>query len=227
MVSSELPRPSVTIHYAQTLDGRIATRTGESRWIGGQASLRLAHQLRAEHEAVMVGVGTVIADDPRLTVRLVEGESPLRVIVDSTLRLPLECNVLRDGAAPTLIATTRGAPEDRMAAVLATGAGLLVVSGDGYGRVDMRELLAELHGRGTRSLLLEGGRQLITTALRAKLVDRLVVCISPMVMGTGIEAVGDLGIDCLAEALTFSTTSFDRLDGDLIFEGLVAARASR
>ncbi len=103
-------RTSLTVHYAQTLDGRIATRTGHSQWISGQDSLRLAHQLRASHQAVMVGVGTVLADNPRLTVRNVPGPSPLRIVVDSTLRLPLDAAVLTDGAAPTLVATTPRAP---------------------------------------------------------------------------------------------------------------------
>ncbi|MDQ3808823.1 MAG: dihydrofolate reductase family protein, partial [Chloroflexota bacterium] len=104
----------VTVHYAQSVDGRLATRTGDSQWIGGPASLRLAHQLRAEHADILVGVGTVLADNPRLTVRLVAGHSPRRVVVDSTLRLPLEAHVLTDGAAPTLIATTERALPERV-----------------------------------------------------------------------------------------------------------------
>jgi riboflavin biosynthesis pyrimidine reductase len=107
----------VTLHYAQSLDGRIATCTGDSQWIGGPASLRLAHQLRAEHAAVLVGLGTVLADNPRLTVRLVDGRSPRRVVLDSRLRLPLTTNVLVDGAAPTVVATTPAAPPERVAAV--------------------------------------------------------------------------------------------------------------
>jgi riboflavin-specific deaminase-like protein len=221
------PRPKVTVHYAQTLDGRIATRTGQSQWIGGEASLHLAHRLRADHEAIMVGVGTVLADDPRLTVRLVEGCSPLRVVVDSTLRLPMSANVLCDGAARTLVATTARAPHQRMDEVRRLGVEVLVMGQDGEGRVDLHDLLRRLYARGVGSMLLEGGRQLITSALRARLVDRLVVCISPKVMGTGIEAVGDLGVDWLGEALTFEESVFMNLEGDIIFDGRLATRAER
>lgn len=216
-------RPRVTVHYAQTLDGRIATRTGQSQWIGCEASLRYAHQLRAENDAVMVGVGTVLADNPRLTVRLVDGRSPLRVVVDSRLRISLDANVLCDGAAPTLIATTAHASLEAMSAVLALGSDLVALGEDVDGRVDVRELLQELYARGVESVLLEGGRQLITTVLRERLVDRLVVCISPLVMGTGIEAVGDLGIDRLAEVLTFVDSRFSGLEEDVIFDGRLAA----
>src|ERR687886_2821367 len=123
-------RPRVTIHYAQTLDGRIATRTGQSQWISGEASLRLAHELRAAHQAVMVGVGTIFADNPRLTVRLVEGPSPRRIVVDSTLRLPLDAHVLTDGAADTILATTARAPESRLQALRERGAEVLVLKQD-------------------------------------------------------------------------------------------------
>ncbi len=221
-MARDLRRPSVTVHYAQTLDGRIATRTGQSQWIGCEASLRFAHKLRAEHDAIMVGVGTVLADNPRLTVRLVDGASPTRVIVDSTLRLPLDSNVLTDGAAPTLLATTSRASENQMARILGTGAQLVVIGEDADGRVDLWRLLADLRSRSIASVLIEGGRSLITTALTCRLVDRLAVCISPMVMGEGIEAVGDLGIERLAEALTFSQARFERLGEDIIFEGILA-----
>src|SRR5436305_10517385 len=103
-------RPYVTVHYAQTLDGRIATRTGHSQWISCPDTLRFAHQLRADHQVVMVGAGTICADNPRLTVRLVDGASPFRVVVDSGLRLPLWAHVLTDGG-PTLVAATRRAAE--------------------------------------------------------------------------------------------------------------------
>ena len=215
--------PSVTVHYAQTLDGRIATRTGHSQWVSGEASLRLAHELRAAHDAVAVGLGTVLADDPRLTVRLVAGRSPTRVVVDSTLRLPLDCNVLSDGAAPTIVATTCRADACRVDAVRARGADVLVLPG-ATGGVDLVALLDRLEARGVRSLLVEGGGRVITSLLRERLVRRLVVCIAPKVVGRGIDAVGDLAIDAMHEALTFERPTFTTLGADVIFEGMLRTR---
>jgi riboflavin-specific deaminase-like protein len=206
----------VTVHFAQSLDGRLATRSGDSQWIGGPASLKLAHQLRAEHQAVLVGVGTVIADNPRLTVRLVPGQSPRRVIVDSTLRSPLDCHVLCDGAVPTTVATTSRAPADRRALVRERGVEVLVVPEDECGHVSLQALVQML---GVRSLLIEGGGSVITSALRQRLVKRLVVCIAPLVIGSGIEAVGELDVARLRDALTFGAASFRVLDEDVIFDG--------
>src|SRR3989441_4949189 len=126
-------RPLVTVHYAQTIDGRIASRTGDSRWVSGEGSLRLAHELRAAHDAVLVGIGTVLADDPKLTVRLVEGRSPVRVIVDSQLRIPLDAKVLDTSVGRTIVATTPFASEERAAAIRARGAEVVrVTDADGH-----------------------------------------------------------------------------------------------
>ena len=211
--------PSVTIHYAQTLDGRIATRDGQSQWISGEASMQLAHQLRASHEAVLVGVGTVTRDNPRLTVRLVPGRSPLRVVVDSSLRLPLTSNVLTDGAATTLVATTDQAPRERISRIRELGSEVLVVRQDASGRVDMPELLRQLGERGVSSMLVEGGHGVITTILQQRLANRMVVCIAPVVMGAGIDAVGELDIRRLSEALAFESSAFTPLGEDIIFDG--------
>lgn len=219
-------RPKVTLHYAQTLDGRIATRTGNSQWIGGPAALRLTHELRAANQAVMVGVGTILADNPRLTVRLVPGRSPKRIILDTTLRIPLDAYVLTDGR-PTLVATTSRAPADRIAALRARGADVVMANQDAAGRVDLSDLLQTLAGLGITSVLLEGGAGLITSALRDGLVDRLIVSIAPKVIGAGIEAVGNLNIQRLTEALNFTEARFTLLERDVIFEGRLVRAPAR
>jgi 3,4-dihydroxy 2-butanone 4-phosphate synthase/GTP cyclohydrolase II len=218
-------RPLVTVHYAQTIDGRIASRTGDSRWVSGEGSLRLAHELRAGHDAVLVGIGTVLADDPKLTVRLVPGESPVRVVVDSRLRIPLHANVLDTSAARTIVATTPFAAEERAEAIRARGAEVLRVKADADGHVDLRDLLARLRDDGIRSVLVEGGRGMITAAMRDHLVDRLTVCIAPKVIGEGIAAVGDLHIDRLCDAMTFERAGFTSFGGDVVFYGEPAVRA--
>ena len=215
-------RPAITLGYAQTLDGRLATSTGESRWISAPESLRLSHELRAEHDAIMVGVGTALEDDPRLTVRLVAGRSPLRVVVDSTLRTPPTAAVLTDGAAPgTVLAVTDRAPAAKRDEVRALGATVLCLPADTGGRVDLASLLTALHDRGVRSVLVEGGAGMITALLRARLVDRLVVCVAPKILGVGIEGVGDLGIRELAGALILADTSVTPCGVDLILDGRV------
>lgn len=221
-----LPRgpvqPLVTVHYAQTLDGRLATRTGDSQWISGQPSLVLAHRLRSLHDAVMVGAGTVIADDPRLTARLVEGPSPTRVVVDSTLRLPLSATLVNDGAAATVLATTERAPQARQRSFAERGVEVTVLPSTGDGRVDLGALLEQLGRRRLASVLVEGGAGLITAMLRERRVRRLVVSIAPLVMGSGIEAVGELDIMRLRDALAFRRASFSQLGDDVIFDGELA-----
>ena len=217
-----MPRPAVTLGYAQTLDGRLATSAGSSQWISGPESLRFSHELRAEHDAIMVGAGTVCTDDPRLTVRLASGRDPLRVVVDSTLRTPLAAAVLTEGAAPgTVFAVTDRAPAAKRDKVRALGATVLCLPTDAGGRVGLFALLAALHQMGIGSVLVEGGAQMITALLQVRLVDRLVVCIAPKVLGSGIEAVGDLGISELAGAMIVTDTSVTPYGADLVFDGRV------
>jgi 5-amino-6-(5-phosphoribosylamino)uracil reductase/diaminohydroxyphosphoribosylaminopyrimidine deaminase/5-amino-6-(5-phosphoribosylamino)uracil reductase len=216
-------RPQVLVTYAQTLDGRLATRTGSSQWIGGPEALRLAHELRASHDAIMVGLGTVRADDPRLTVRLVPGRDPLRVIVDSGLRLPLEAAVLRDGAGSgTLVACLENADAGRRAAIEAAGAVVLALPPGPRGGVSLPDLLAALRKRGVTTLMVEGGARLITSLLRERLVDRLVVCVAPKILGEGLSAVGDLGISALDDALGLREVRYTPCGADLIVEGRLA-----
>lgn len=215
-------RPRVTLHYAQSLDGRIATHAGSCQWISGEPSRTLQHQLRAAHAAVLVGVGTVVADDPRLTVRLVPGRSPLRVVLDSTCRLPLTSRVLTDDGAATLVATTARAPAERRAAVGATGADVVVLPADGRGRVDVSAVLRELAHRSMPAVLVEGGGEVITSMLHAGVVDRLVVCVSPVILGAGVDSVGDLGVRDLADAGTLHGIRSRWLGDALVLEASVS-----
>jgi GTP cyclohydrolase II len=220
-------RPRVLIHYAQTLDGRIATRTGSSRWISGDESLRFAHELRAAHDAVLVGIETALADDPRLTVRHAEGPDPLKVVLDSRLRLPATAALLRETPERTLLLTTGAAEDGAVARATALGARVVVAASDEHGRVDLPDGLERLARIGVRSLLVEGGARVITALLRQQLVDRLAVCIAPIVLGSGVEAVGDLGIADLARAFGLRHLDIRRLGYDVIVSGEVAPDRDR
>ncbi|MEJ7631654.1 MAG: dihydrofolate reductase family protein [Rubrobacteraceae bacterium] len=215
-------RPAVTVSYAQTLDGRMATADGSSRWISCPESLRFAHALRAEHDAILVGAGTACADDPSLTVRHVPGDDPLRVVVDSTLRTPLTSAVLSNGAAKgTVLAVTGRAPEVRCEDALSLGATILRLPENESGRVDLGVLMEELHGFGVRSVMVEGGASLITALLRGQFVDRLAVCVAPKILGRGVEAIGDLGIRDLTDSLTLADTTVTAYGADTVFDGRV------
>jgi 3,4-dihydroxy 2-butanone 4-phosphate synthase/GTP cyclohydrolase II len=207
-------RPHVTLKYAQTLDGRIATCTGDSKWISGEPERRVAHALRAACDAVLVGVGTVLADDPQLTVRLVRGSSPLRVVLDSTLRLPAASRILDDEAS-TIVLTTDRSTTARRSALERRGVGVRVV-GQGPRGVDLEAALAALHSSGVRSLLVEGGAQVITSFLEAQVVDRLVVAIAPTIVGAGTEAVGDLRITRVSDGLRLTGSSLHRVGDDVL-----------
>ena len=213
--------PFVTLKFAQTLDGRIATADGSSRWISSPASLRFAHSLRRSHDAILVGARTVLVDDPELTCRLVRGRNPLRIAVDSRLTLSPEARLFST-TAPTIVATTSRAPATKRALFTARGIELLELSEDGGGRVDLGALLRVLGKREVTSLLVEGGGALITTFLKAGLADRLVAIVAPKILGEGISAVGDLGIRSLDDALHLSGLQVSRRGGDLILDGRIS-----
>ncbi len=213
-------RPRVTIKIAQTLDGRIATRTGQSQWITSEGARALAHELRATHDAVLVGIGTVLHDNPRLTVRLVEGPDPLRVVADTHLRIPLDCCLLAERPERTICLAGPTAPPERARAIEERGARVLFGTAS-QGRLDLANGLRQLAGLGIRSVMVEGGAGIVTSLLRARLVDRLVVCIAPMILGSGLDAVGDLGVLDLAHALKFRETSMRQLGPDIVFDGQV------
>ncbi|MCL6635390.1 MAG: bifunctional diaminohydroxyphosphoribosylaminopyrimidine deaminase/5-amino-6-(5-phosphoribosylamino)uracil reductase RibD, partial [Peptococcaceae bacterium] len=186
-------RPFVVAKAAMSLDGKIATRSGRSKWITGPEARAYGHQLRDWYDAIMVGIGTVLADDPSLTARLPggKGRDPVRVILDSRARIPLNAGVLtRRSGAPTIIAATAAAPQAKLAALRRAGARVLVVN-DGP-RVDLAGLMKLLAEQEITSVLIEGGSGVHGSALAAGIVDKVAWFIAPRIIG-GREAPGPVG----------------------------------
>ncbi|MCX5818314.1 MAG: bifunctional diaminohydroxyphosphoribosylaminopyrimidine deaminase/5-amino-6-(5-phosphoribosylamino)uracil reductase RibD [Deltaproteobacteria bacterium] len=218
--------PYVTLKFAQTLDGRVAAASGHSHWISSPPSLRFAHRLRAVHDAILVGAGTVLADNPELTCRLVRGRDPLRIVVDSHLSLSPDATVFSDGKR-TLAATTRRAPAERRRLLEKKGIEVLEIGEDPAGRVDLHALLMLLGKREISSLLVEGGATVATSFLKENLADRLIVILAPKIVGEGINAVGDLGIRRMDDALGFSFQRVTRYGEDLILDARISRPATK
>jgi GTP cyclohydrolase II len=210
-------RPYVVLKYAQTLDGRIATADGDARWISGPTERRISHALRAACDAVAVGAGTVLADDPQLTVRMVPGASPIRVVLDSTLRLPADARVFAGDASTVVLATGRSDPARR--AALRERAVTVAVVREHPDGVDLADGLARLRRMGVRTLLVEGGARVITSMLRGRLADRVVVAVAPLLLGAGTEAVGDLGSKLVADGLRLVDRTVHQAGPDLLIAG--------
>jgi diaminohydroxyphosphoribosylaminopyrimidine deaminase/5-amino-6-(5-phosphoribosylamino)uracil reductase len=205
-----------------SLDGRIATSTGESRWISGPESRAQAHRLRSECDAVMVGIGTVLADDPQLNVRL-DGEwrQPAKIIVDSTCRTPVSAAALV--GARTIIAHTHAAPHEQREALAAAGAVLWEMPAAGS-RVDLAQLLACMGADGLTSVLVEGGGSMLGTLIERKLVQRVTVFIAPNLIGgaTAPGPVMGVGIAHMADVPRLTRVATQRFGDDIMITGLVA-----
>jgi riboflavin-specific deaminase-like protein len=231
------------VSYAQSVDGRIATATGDSRWISCARALNLAHRLRRDHEVILVGIETVLRDDPELSCRLRGNfRSPVRVILDSRLRLPADSKIVRTCKTYRTMVYTLGQPStteagaaavvdvikaegrsadaaaDRRAALERVGIEVCQVQADEQGRVSVEQVVADLAGRGFRSVFVEGGAQVITSFLRRGLVHRMVVVTAPVIIGRGVEAIGDLGITTLDQALRPRRSRVRRLGTDRVWE---------
>jgi len=217
--------PWVTLKGAISLDGRIATATGASRWITGAASRRCTHRLRSQVDAILVGANTARNDDPRLTVRLAgkQKKSPVRIILDSHLRLPWTLRLFSRRKKPRTVVATLEALESRKARAL-IGRGVEVWSiGSRRGRVDLEKLLRRLGEEGLTHLLVEGGSEVNTAFLRARLADELVLFVAPKLIGSdGIPWVRGLSVPSVARALRLSHLSSERCGDDLVLRALFA-----
>jgi diaminohydroxyphosphoribosylaminopyrimidine deaminase/5-amino-6-(5-phosphoribosylamino)uracil reductase len=224
-------RPFVTLKVAASLDGKIATRTGESRWITGESARRRVHQLRNETDAVLVGIGTVLRDDPLLTTRLgiADQRDPARVIVDNLARLPLRAKVVnRASTAPTLVAVSQMAPRTKLEALEREGVQVMVVENSPR-RVSLERLMEALGKRGILSVMIEGGAEINASALRERIVDKVQVFLAPILIGGSSTptAVGGDGIETLSQALRLRDVRIERFDGDILVEGYLRTGAGQ
>jgi diaminohydroxyphosphoribosylaminopyrimidine deaminase/5-amino-6-(5-phosphoribosylamino)uracil reductase len=215
--------PFVTLKIAQTLDGKIATSSGESKWITGEKAREEAHRLRDINDAILVGINTVLKDNPSLTTRIPGGRDPLRVIVDSTLRIPLNAKVLtQKSPVKTIVATVAGAPKNKIVKLQKAGVEVLVVK-SAQGRVELRDLMKKLGKRDIMSVLVEGGAEINFSALKSGIVDKAVLFIAPTLM-MGKDALCSIGGASpvkLNQALRLSEVTSRFVGQDLMIEGYV------
>ncbi len=183
-------KPFVTISYAQSLDGSITTRRGVSLRLSSRPSIRLWHRLRVYHDAILVGIGTVLADDPQLNVRLVKGSDPQPVILDTNLRFPLKALALNSGKQPWIV-TTRKSSISKQKKLEAHGARVIRLKATRKGWIDLQSLLKFLIRNDINSVMVEGGARVITSFLKEKLGDYFVITITPFFVG-GLHAVEEL-----------------------------------
>ncbi len=209
--------PLVTLSYAQSLDGSIALRAGCQTAISGPELKVLTHRIRAAHDAILVGIGTVLADDPRLSTRLAEGPDPQPVVLDSHLRLPLNARLLANPRHP-IIATTDRADRASQRALEEAGARVTRLPADSSGRVSLAALLDLLSGEGLSSLMVEGGAAVITSFLRERLANRLILTVAPVMAG-GYRAVQDLCAPSWEAMPRLVNTTCEQVGGDWIVWG--------
>jgi diaminohydroxyphosphoribosylaminopyrimidine deaminase / 5-amino-6-(5-phosphoribosylamino)uracil reductase len=210
IVAAPTDRPFVVAQLGQSLDGRIATIGGDSRWINGSGALDHLHRLRSHVDAVVVGIGTILADDPQLTVRRVSGPQPVRIIIDPNGRLPASARCLATGDTHCLVVTNSERP-------LPNGAELLVVKPSGL-RMAPKDIAEALFKRGLRKILVEGGATTVSHFVDAGIVDRIHILVAPLILGSGIQGLSLAPISSLDQALRPETLVHVLDGGDVLFD---------
>ena len=215
--------PFVVLKTAMSLDGKIATASGESKWITGEEARKDVHKLRNRLSAIMVGINTVLIDNPELTCRIPDGINPVRIIVDSNLRVPYDCKILKTAKEfKTIIATTEKAVKDKINEIEALGA-IVIETKSKNGKVDLNDLMIKLGEQKIDSILLEGGATLNYSALESEIVDKVLVYIAPKFIGGAKSKtpVGGNGIDKLKDAFKVKALNMTTIGQDILLEGYV------
>jgi len=213
-----MKRPHITVKFAQTLDGKIAAKDGSSKWISGLKARKLAHRLRAIHDAVLVGVGTIVEDDPSLTTRFVKGRSPLRIILDPKLRIPIKSKVLRNQKkSKTFVITSRMSSKGKIKKIEKMGGEVLLAPFIKGGYIDLRKIIRILYKKKIKSILIEGGSRTISLFLKQRIVDSVIAVISPKILGSGLSSVSDIGIPNIGKALRLKICKIKKIGDDILY----------
>ena len=217
---NETGLPFVTLKMALSLDGRIATKTGDSRWISGVEARKFAHGLRSINDAVLVGIGTVTKDDPRLNVRQIKGVSPVKVLIDTELKVSAKASIFK-GRERVVVLTAKKSTVKKAKVLMNKGAELVTIKRT-KGGISLREAIKKLGTLGIRSVMVEGGSKVAAGMLKAKLVNKAYFVISPkLIGGDGIPVVGALGIKKISSAIELKQTEAYIMGSDIIIEGYI------
>lgn len=212
--------PFVHLKMAISLDGRIATSSSDSKWISDSAARKIVHELRHRYDAVLVGFNTVKADNPQLTVRLVDGRHPYRIVLDKNLSIPAHYSLVSDEfAEKTIIFTLPTADKGKKARLESRGVVVEEVQGDHNGHLDLTAVLKALGRRGITSLVVEGGGRVFTEFINQQLFDKVSMFFAPIIIGRGIEAVGDLGVTSIADAIRLQNTNYQTINDQIWVQG--------
>ncbi len=210
-------RPFVILKVAMSVDGKIATSTGDSKYITSKEARTLVHQMRSEVDAVMVGLNTVLRDNPELTVRLVKGKDPLKIVVDSKLKMPKNCNLMKD-PSKLIIATTNKAPKSQLKKFQQKGITILTTKLKS-GFVDLEDLMKQLGKHEITSVMIEGGSQLNSSAIKEGIVDKILIFTAPKLIGNGLGAIGNLGVNKINKAINLKNPVVKKIGNDILIEG--------
>ena len=209
-------RPFVIIKVAMSLDGRIATKTGDSKYITSKEARTYVHQLRTYVDAVVVGLNTVLRDDPELTPRLVKGKDPMKIVVDSMLKIPKNCNLMK---YPTklIVATTNKASKAEIKKFQQKGINVIITKSNN-GMVDLQDLIKQLGKHEITSIMIEGGSELNSSAIKAGIVDKILIFTAPKLIGNGLGAIGNLGIKKIDKAINLKNPVTRKIGNDMLIE---------
>ncbi len=211
-------KPFVILKVAMTLDGKVATNTGDSKYITGMDARKLVHELRSEVDAVMIGINTLLKDNPKLNPRLIKGKAndPFKIVVDSTLKIPPKCNLMKN-PSKLIIATTSKASKAKINSLYQKGVNVIVCKTKD-GKVNLKNLMKELGKKEITSIMIEGGPTLNSSIIKEKIADKLLIFTAPKLVGEGMGAIGDLGIKKINKAINLKRIRMKKIGKDILAE---------